>query len=150
MRWEAVRLSASDTAAVVCSAAGDGGWLRRWPARRGVRRSEARLRGGGVAGSWRGRGAGSWLPPWRQGDRLDWQASEHEAKWLDRSKHEADGGVGQDLALLRRLMAEGEVARDHLQQQLIDGVEQAGAAAGGGVGDVDVGLDSLDPSHAGG
>ena len=78
------------------------------------------------------------------------QAGEHEAKWLDRSEHEADGGVGQDLALLRCLMAEGEVARDHLQQQFIDGVEQIGAPAGGGVGDVDVRFDPLHPSHAGG
>jgi hypothetical protein len=35
-------------------------------------------------------------------------------KWLDGPEQEADGGVGQDLALLGRLVAEGEAARDHL------------------------------------
>ena len=49
----------------------------------------------------------------------------------------------------RGLVAEGEVARDHLQHQLVGGVEQVRAAAGVGVGDVDVGLDVLDRPHAG-
>jgi hypothetical protein len=42
------------------------------------------------------------------------QAGEDQADWLDGLKHEADGGVGEDLALFGRLMAKGEVARDHL------------------------------------
>src|SRR6516165_11822889 len=54
---------------------------------------------------------------------------EQEAERLDGLEHEADGGGGQDLALFGRLMAEGEVARDHLQHELIGGVEQVGAAA---------------------
>src|SRR5215472_9722981 len=60
-----------------------------------------------------------------------WKPGEQEAERLDGLEHEADGGGGQDLALLGRLMAEGEVARDHLQHELVGGVEQVGAAAGG-------------------
>jgi hypothetical protein len=59
------------------------------------------------------------------------------------------GGTGQDLALPGRLVAEGEVARDHLQHELIHGVEQVGAPAGGRVGDIDRRLDPLHPSHPG-
>ena len=55
------------------------------------------------------------------------QAGEKEAQRLDGLEHEADGGAGEDLALFRRLMAESEVARNHLQQQLVHGVEQIGA-----------------------
>lgn len=58
--------------------------------------------------------------------------------------------MGQDLALFGRLMAEGEVARDHLPPELIHGVEQVGAPACDGVGDVDVRFDALHPSHPGG
>ena len=47
-------------------------------------------------------------------------------------------------------MAEGEVARDHLQHQLIHRVEQVGAPAGGGVGDVGAWFDPLHASHPGG
>ena len=37
------------------------------------------------------------------------QAGEHEAEGLDGLEHEVDSGVGQDLALRGRFMAEGEV-----------------------------------------
>src|SRR5712672_1023045 len=59
------------------------------------------------------------------------QAGKQEAKRLDGLEHQANGGMGQDLALPGRLVAEGEVARDHLQHELIHGVEQVGAPAGG-------------------
>src|SRR5215217_1737123 len=42
------------------------------------------------------------------------QAGQQEAEWLDGLEHEPDSGVSQDLALFGRLMAKGEVARDHL------------------------------------
>ena len=42
------------------------------------------------------------------------QAGNQEAEWLDGLEHEPDSGVSQNLALFGRLMAKGEVARDHL------------------------------------
>jgi hypothetical protein len=42
------------------------------------------------------------------------QAGKQEAEWPDGLEHEPDSGVSQDLALFGRLMAKGEVARDHL------------------------------------
>ena len=42
------------------------------------------------------------------------QAGQQEAEWLDGLEHEPDSGVSQDIALFGRLMAKGEVARDHL------------------------------------
>src|SRR4051812_34334227 len=52
------------------------------------------------------------------------QAGKQEAKRLDGLEHQANGDTGQDLALPGRLVTEGEVARDHLQHELIHGVEQ--------------------------
>jgi hypothetical protein len=42
------------------------------------------------------------------------QAGKPQAEWLDGLEHEPDSGVSQHLALFGRLMAKGEVARDHL------------------------------------
>jgi len=45
------------------------------------------------------------------------QAGKQEARRLDGLGHQANGGMGQDLALPGRLVAEGEVPRDHLQHE---------------------------------
>src|SRR6516162_7492457 len=50
-----------------------------------------------------------------------WQRREQKAERLDGPEHQVYGSVREYLALLGRLMAESEVARDHLQQQLVHG-----------------------------
>ena len=61
----------------------------------------------------------------------------------------ATGGVGQRPELLRRLVAEGEVAADHLQDQVVDDVEEVGHGRRRRVGDAGpVGALALDRPHA--
>ena len=54
------------------------------------------------------------------------------------------------MALLVGLVPEGEVAGDHLQQQVVHRVEDVGHASSGEIGDVHIGFDAVDAAHAGG
>src|SRR5215471_7655402 len=118
--FEAVWLSAADTAATASVPAG--GWRLAAKAASSSRRSAVREQEAGPVGE---------LEVGSRGDTRvigsHRQAGEQEAERLDGLEHQADGGSGQDLALLGRLMAEGEVTRDHLQHELIHDVEQVEA-----------------------